>query len=61
MAAKKGGLGRGLEALFDENATESSGVVTVRLSDIEPNRNQPRTNFDEQALSELREIISIKA
>ena len=57
MAAKKGGLGRGLEALFDENATESSGVVTVRLSDIEPNRNQPRTNFDEQALSELAESI----
>lgn len=57
MAAKKGGLGRGLEALFDENATENTGVVTIRLSEIEPNRNQPRTNFDEQALSELAESI----
>lgn len=56
-AAKKGGLGRGLEALFNENATDENGVVTLRLSEIEPNRNQPRTNFDEDALSELAESI----
>lgn len=57
MAAKKGGLGRGLEALFNENATDEKGVVTLRLTEIEPNRNQPRTNFDEEALSELAESI----
>lgn len=56
-AAKKGGLGRGLEALFNENATDEKGVVTLRLTEIEPNRNQPRTNFDEDALSELADSI----
>ncbi len=56
-AVKKGGLGRGLEALFNENATDEKGVVTLRLTEIEPNRNQPRTNFDEDALSELAESI----
>ncbi len=57
-AAKKGGLGRGLEALFNENATDNEGVVTLRLTEIEPNRNQPRTNFDEDALSELADSIA---
>ncbi len=57
-AAKKGGLGRGLEALFNENSTDEKGVITLRLSEIEPNRNQPRTNFDEDALAELAESIS---
>lgn len=58
MAVKKGGLGRGLEALFNENSTDNGGAVTVRLNDIEPNRNQPRTDFDEQKLSELADSIS---
>ena len=57
MAVKKGGLGRGLDALFNENATDEKGVVTLRLSEIEPNRNQPRTNFDEDALMELADSI----
>lgn len=56
-AVKKGGLGRGLEALFNENATDEKGAVTLRLTEIEPNRNQPRTNFDEEALSELADSI----
>ncbi len=56
-AVKKGGLGRGLDALFNENATDEKGIVTLRLSEIEPNRNQPRTNFDEEALAELAESI----
>lgn len=56
-AAKKGGLGRGLEALFNENATDEKGVVTLRLTEIEPNRNQPRMNFDEDALAELADSI----
>lgn len=59
MAAKKGGLGRGLESLFNENASDSGSAVTLRLSDIEPNRNQPRKSFDEEALSELSESIKI--
>lgn len=58
MAAKKGGLGRGLDALFNENATDDGGVITVNLNDIEPNREQPRKDFDEDALSELAESIA---
>lgn len=58
MAVKKGGLGRGLDALFNENSTENGGVITVSLNDIEPNREQPRKDFDEEALSELAESIA---
>ncbi|MBQ4130977.1 MAG: ParB/RepB/Spo0J family partition protein [Clostridia bacterium] len=57
MAVKKGGLGRGLDALFNENSTENGGVINVNLNDIEPNRAQPRKDFDEAALSELAESI----
>ena len=58
MAVKKGGLGRGLDALFNENSTENGGVINVNLNDIEPNREQPRKDFDEDALSELAESIA---
>ena len=58
MAAKKGGLGRGLVSLMDENAVEAGGAVTININDIEPNRDQPRKDFDETALSELAESIS---
>ena len=58
MALKKGGLGKGLEALFNENATDEGGIITVSLNDIEPNRQQPRKDFDEEALSELAESIA---
>ena len=52
--AKKGGLGKGLDALFMDNETvDSGGVVTLRLSEIEPNRDQPRKIFSEEALNEL--------
>ena len=61
MAAKKGGLGRGFDALFVDNSaeelSEEKGVVTLRLSDIEPNKNQPRQVFDDDALSELSDSI----
>ena len=58
MAVKKSGLGRGLESLFNENATDEGGIITVSLNDIEPNRQQPRKDFDETALSELAESIA---
>lgn len=57
MTAKKGGLGRGLEALFNENTSDDNNVVTLRISEIEPNRDQPRKNFDEETLSELADSI----
>ena len=45
MAVKKGGLGRGLESLFNENAADTGSVVTLKITEIEPNRNQPRRDF----------------
>lgn len=57
MSAKKSGLGKGLDALFNENAVDSGETVTLKIGEIEPNRDQPRKNFDEQALSELAESI----
>ena len=60
--AKKTGLGKGLSELFIDNATEelgSSSAVKLRLSEIEPNKNQPRKNFDEEALAELSHSIEL--
>lgn len=61
---KRGGLGRGLDALYEDNsaafpsdATAENGTLMVRLSSIEPNRNQPRKSFDEASLSELADSI----
>ena len=86
MAAKKTGLGRGLDALFpekngekvkttvkkentsvetteisvkskDSHGEDNKSVLTVKISKVEPNRNQPRKQFDEDALLELSESI----
>lgn len=58
MAKKFGGLGKGLDALFIENDTENgSEAIMLRISEIEPNREQPRKEFDEQALAELSQSI----
>ncbi len=58
MAKKMGGLGKGLSAIFIENDSENSNeAVTLRIADIEPNRDQPRKEFDEQALAELSQSI----
>lgn len=61
MAMKKGGLGRGLDALFADNSIEeisSASTVKLKINEIEPNRDQPRKTFDEKALSELADSIS---
>lgn len=59
MAAKKGGLGKGLSAIFLENESEdSSSTVTLKLSELQPNRQQPRRDFDEKSLAELADSIS---
>lgn len=56
---KKRGLGRGLDAIFAENNAETGeGAVSIKLSEIEPNREQPRKEFDAAALSELADSIS---
>ncbi len=61
MAAKKGGLGRGLDALFADNSIEeisSSSTVKLNINDIDPNRDQPRKTFAEPALSALADSIA---
>lgn len=59
MALRKGGLGKGLEAIFMENSLDNdSDPVTLRIENIEPNRNQPRREFDEAALAELADSVS---
>ena len=60
MAQPKG-LGRGLGALlgdFQDTPGEQSNYRTVPLHRIEPNPDQPRKDFDEEALQELSESIS---
>lgn len=54
---KKGGLGKGLDALFEENQSGESKPVSVRISQIEPNKDQPRKEFDQDALDDLADSI----
>ncbi len=62
MAVKKTGLGRGFDAIFADNSVEDistgNSTVKVKLLDIEPNRDQPRKQFDEDALAELSNSIA---
>ena len=56
--ARKGGLGKGLDALFIDNDTEVSGaLMQLRLAQVEPNKDQPREKFNEDALKELADSI----
>ena len=57
--AKKGGLGKGYDNIFGENELESrDSVVVLAIDEISPNRSQPRTEFDPEALAELTDSIS---
>ena len=87
MTVRKGGLGRGLDAMISETAVkpktavtkkaavrttkvtkkdteekvkEEGSVLIVKMTQIEPNRSQPRKQFDEDALLELSESIWIR-
>ncbi len=57
---KNTGLGRGLDAIFLDNATEESGkgVTMLRLADIEPRPDQPRKQFESESLSALADSIA---
>lgn len=59
MAKQRGGLGRGLDSIFYENSEPlgSDGRTYLRISDIEPRKNQPRKLFDAEALSGLADSI----
>lgn len=52
-----GGLGGGLDLLFADNASEVQTKKTLRISEIEPNRAQPRKVFDDAAISALADSI----
>ena len=58
---KNTGLGKGLDALLnnvvDETVQEGEKVQNLKIIDVEPNREQPRRNFDEEALEELSNSI----
>ena len=68
MAANKHALGKGLDSLIankvgtaplaeNKKSEEKPAEVKVKISKVEPNREQPRKNFDEDALLELAESI----
>ena len=51
-------LKQGFSSLFDDNSfDEEESVTTLRISDIEPDRSQPRKNFDREALQSLADSI----
>jgi ParB family chromosome partitioning protein len=64
MSTKRGGLGKGLEALIPtgqvvsaEPVSGSTGVMQVPVSQVSPNPRQPRTYFDSAELEELAASI----
>ncbi len=52
-----GGLGNGLDSLFNDNTSDIQVKKTLRISEIEPNRSQPRKNFSDEAISALADSI----
>lgn len=52
-----GGLGAGLDTLFSNNTSNVQIKKTLRLSEIEPNREQPRKNFSDEAIAALADSI----
>ncbi|MBR6921682.1 MAG: ParB/RepB/Spo0J family partition protein [Clostridia bacterium] len=59
MSAKKRAMGRGLDALFESNSRDESGVSVLPVSDIEANKGQPRKTFDEKSIEELAESVKV--
>ena len=63
--SKKARMNRGLDALFSDNfapeketeKAEEGGITTVSISLVEPNKNQPRTKFDDEKIAELTQSI----
>ena len=57
--AKAKGLGRGIEALMGDTSlqTQEAGSIYLPISQVEPGLNQPRKNFDDEALEDLADSI----
>ena len=62
MAKKRGGLGRGLESLFEDVSPsfepDNAKIETLPLREIEPDPDQPRKTFDDETLAELASSIA---
>lgn len=64
---RKTGLGKGLEALFSSEVKEDMNseskeelkgkILNLKVTEVEPNKNQPRKSFNEESLEELAESI----
>ena len=65
MTIKKRGLGKGLSALISEDFSSKEeevskdSILNINIKDIIPNKNQPRRDFDEDALKELAKSIEL--
>ena len=73
MAGKRNGLGKGLDSLIPDKkvkpaadkskeiiqkeTSDKNGEILVKINEVEPNREQPRKDFDEDALMELADSI----
>lgn len=59
MAVQKRGLGKGLGALIstEEKVEDKGSVIEIDINKIEPNKDQPRKNFNQDSLNELAESI----
>lgn len=71
MAGKRGGLGKGLDSLIPDNRAakavktvekqeekpQSNGPIMMKINEVEPNRDQPRKKFEEDAIYELADSI----
>ena len=60
--AKMTGLGKGLDALFgpapeEEQMQENDTLKKLKITEVEPNKEQPRKRFEQEALEELAESI----
>lgn len=53
----KGGLGLGLDSLFNDNTNDIQIKKTLRITEIEPNRSQPRKNFSDETINALADSI----
>ena len=60
MAKKPGGLGRDFYAILDDNITDmkEGAATTLRIAEVEPRSDQPRKQFDKEALEALADSIA---